>query len=102
MEGWTANQHSIRIIPSGKTNPGFLYAWLASDYGYVLTTRFSYGSVILEFDRDMLGQTFIPRVSREIQNKIGDLILRANDLRDIAWNKEQEAIKLLEKSIIGS
>ncbi len=99
MENWTANQHANRLLASDDINAGYLYAWLASDYGYSLMTRHAYGSVILEFDRFMLASVHIPLPDLPIRNEIGDLVLKANQLRDEAWRKEQEAISKLEKLI---
>ncbi|PZO41432.1 MAG: type I restriction endonuclease subunit R [Pseudanabaena frigida] len=99
MENWTANQHANRLLASDDINAGYLYAWLASDYGYSLMTRHAYGSVILEFDRFMLASVHIPLPKPAIRNEIGDLVLKANQLRDQAWRNEQEAISKLEKLI---
>jgi type I restriction enzyme S subunit len=93
MEGWTANQHANRVLAADGCNPGYLYAWLSSDYGRQLITRQSYGSVILEMDRWMLASVPVPFVSRYERDAIGDLVLRANDLRDQAWSEEQAAIE---------
>jgi type I restriction enzyme, S subunit len=99
MEGWTANQHATRLIAGSEVSPGYLYAWLASDYGQRLLKRYSYGSVILEVDRDMIGSVSIPLPPNGIQKKIGDLVLHANELRDQAWRIERDAIQELENHI---
>lgn len=39
MENWTATEDATRILASENINSGYLYAWLASDYGYCLITR---------------------------------------------------------------
>lgn len=96
MEGWTANQHATRIIPADGMNAGYLYAWLASEYGQLLIRRHSYGSVILEIDKEMLGSVPIPLPKPAIRDKIGNLVLRANELRNRAWAAEQQAREQLE------
>lgn len=101
MEGWTANQHATRLVAGSDVSPGYLYAWLSSDYGQRLVKRFSYGSVILEMDRDMMGSVPIPLPSTGVRDKIGDLVLRANELRDQAWRAERETIEELEGLIEG-
>lgn len=101
MEGWTANQHATRLIAGSAVSPGYLYAWLVSDYGQRLLKRYSYGSVILEVDKGMIGSVSIPLPSNGIQKKIGDLVLRANELRDQAWRIERDAIQELENVIEG-
>ena len=99
MSDWTANQHANRLLASSDMNAGYLYAWLASDYGYSLMTRYAYGSVILEFDREMLSSVPIPLPDRTIRDEIGNLVLKANALRNEAWKKEQTAINKLESLI---
>ncbi|PZO60427.1 MAG: type I restriction endonuclease subunit R [Phormidesmis priestleyi] len=99
MAKWTASEHATRFIAAKDMNPGYLYAWLASDYGYCLITRNSYGSVILEVDKDMFSSILIPLPKKSIRNEIGNLVLRANQLRDQAWRNEQDAITRLENWI---
>lgn len=99
MSNWTANQHATRFIAASNMNPGYLYAWLASDYGNLLITRCSYGSVILEVDLGMFSSVSIPLPDTAIIKEIGNLVLKANQLRDEAWRKEQEAINQLENLI---
>jgi type I restriction enzyme, S subunit len=99
MADWTANQHANRLLASLEMNAGYLYAWLSSDYGYYLMTRHAYGSVILEFDRQMLASVQIPLPEAKIQDEIGNLVLKANQLRDEAWRNEQEAINKIETLI---
>jgi type I restriction enzyme, S subunit len=100
MQGWAGSEHAIRVFSANGTNPGYLYAWLASDYGYILIKRHSYGSVIQEIDLDMLASVPVPLPEKLIRDEIGDLVLRANSLRNKAWEKEQEAISLLETFVI--
>ena len=96
MEGWTANQHATRLVAGSEVSSGYLYAWLSSDYGQRLLKRHSYGSVILEIDRDMIGAVPIPLPTRSVRYKVGDLVFRANELRDQAWRLERQTIEELE------
>jgi type I restriction enzyme S subunit len=99
MAKWTASEDATRILASEDINPGYLYAWLASDYGYCLITRQSYGSVIVHIDLDMLASVPIPLPEKSIRDEIGNLVLKANQLRDEAWRDEQDAITKLENLI---
>jgi len=99
MAQWAANQHATRFVAAPDMNPGYLYAWLASDYGYCLITRHSYGSVILEVDKEMFSSVPIPIPEPSVRDEIGNLVLKANSLRDQAWRKEQDAISKLENLI---
>lgn len=99
MAEWTASEHATRFLASKDMNSGYLYAWLASDYGYCLITRQSYGSVILEVDKEMFSSVPIPLPEPSIRDEIGNLVLKANQLRDEAWRNEQDAINKLENLI---
>lgn len=101
MESWTASEHATRFIAAEDMNPGYLYAWLASDYGNKLIKRYSYGSVILEVDLEMFSSVPIPLPERAVQDEIGNLVLHANELRDLAWRKEQDAIGQIENLVQG-
>lgn len=99
MGEWAGSEHATRFIATDNTMAGYLYAWLASDYGYCLITRNSYGSVILEVDKEMFSSISIPLPEPRIIEEIGVLVLKANQLRDQAWQNEQEAINKLESWI---
>lgn len=99
MDGWTASQDSTRLLAGAGTNPGFLYAWLASDYGQALLTRQSYGAVVVHIDRDMIASVPVPLPDAAAVQAIGDLVLAANDRRNEAWQKEQLALSRLAAAI---
>ena len=99
MSHWTANQHATRFLAAEEMNPGYLYAWLASDYGNCLIKRNSYGSVILEVDLNMFSSVPVPLPEKTIRDEIGRLVLEANRLRDEAWHKERSAIRQIEALI---
>ncbi len=99
MKGWTSSQDSIRVISSEDMNAGYIYCWLSSDYGGCLIKRQTYGSVIVHIDREMLASVPVPLPEAIIRNEIGNLVLKANQLRDEAWRNEQTAINKLESLI---
>lgn len=100
-ENWTANQHIIRIVPASKDVAGYLNIFLASDYGKTLITRFTYGSVVDEIDDNHVSQTAIPLLkNQEIQKKINDLALEANEKRYNAYLLEREALQIMNKDVI--
>jgi type I restriction enzyme, S subunit len=100
MASWTASEDATRIIASENMNAGYLYTWLASDYGYCLITRQSYGSVIVHVDSEMLASVPIPLPEASIRDEIGNLVLKANQLRDQAWRNEKDAIEKIENLIL--
>jgi type I restriction enzyme S subunit len=99
MNGWAANQHALRVTAVDSETAGYLYAWLASSFGQCLLRRYSYGSVIVEIDRHMLADIPVPLLPAPQRQRIGQLVMDANDLRDDAWSLERSALALLHKEI---
>jgi type I restriction enzyme S subunit len=97
MTGWAGSEHATRIIPLNEIVAGYLYAWLSSEYGKQLITRYAYGSVILEIDKEMLASVPVPLLQPADQAHVAQLVLQANGLRNDAWQKEQKALRRLEE-----
>lgn len=98
MEGWAGSEHAIRVIAAEGMNPGFLYAWLESAYGYQLIARHTYGSVVPEIDKEMLASVPVPLVGEQERAFIGAPVLEAKRKWDQAWQLEQTAIAEVEAS----
>ncbi|MBN1828477.1 MAG: restriction endonuclease subunit S [Deltaproteobacteria bacterium] len=100
-EGWAANQHIIRIVPSSLNIAGYLYVFLATDYGHELITRFTYGAVVDEIDASQVSQIAVPILKdASTQKEINHLALEANSKRAEAYRLEQEAIKIINEEVI--
>ncbi len=99
MSGWAGSEHATRLIAVDPVHAGYLYAWLASDYGRHLIRRYAYGSVILEIDKEMIGSLPVPNISETLRASIAELVLAANKLRDDAWQKETKAKAQIEALI---
>lgn len=100
-EGWTVNQHVIRIIPSSNNIAGYLSIFLSTDYGNTLIKRFTYGSVVDEIDADHVAQIQIPILNNiEKQIAINSLALEANEKRYKAYQLEQQAMKIINNEVI--
>ncbi|MFA5105336.1 MAG: restriction endonuclease subunit S [Candidatus Micrarchaeia archaeon] len=100
LDGCTATEHIIRVVPSDAINPGYLYAFLASDYGRQLILRQKYGSVVDEMDNKQVASIPIPIPNRKIMDEIGNLVLEANDKLSEAYYLEKEAIGRVEELIV--
>lgn len=99
--GWTANQHIIRVVPANNDIAGYLYIFLASDYGHTLITRYTYGSVVDEIDDDHVRQIPIPLLhNHNLQKQINSLALEANAKRYEAYKLEQEALRIMNEEVI--
>ncbi len=100
-EGWTANQHIIRIAPANNDIAGYLYAWLSSDYAYPLITRHTYGAVIDEISDKQVSEIPIPMCQDDsIKRQINDTVLIANKKRTRAYELEQKALTILNDKVI--
>jgi type I restriction enzyme S subunit len=96
--GWVANEHCLRIKPANESVAGYIYAWLDSPYAKPLIVRNTYGAVVDEIDDNQLSTVAIPLLkNNDIQQKINNLVLEANELRHQAYLKEQEAINKMNE-----
>lgn len=100
-EHYIPSDHIIRIVAVGRDMAGYLYIFLASDYGQPLIRRFTYGSVVDEIDDHHVRSIAVPLLKdRAAQKKINDLALAANEKRYEAYCLEQDALKMLNEQII--
>ena len=100
-DGWTANQHIIRVVPPNDEIAGYLHAWLSSDYAYPLITRYTHGAVIDEINDRQVSEIVVPLLRDEnVQREINDGVLEANRKRTEAYNLEQEALRVLDEKVI--
>lgn len=101
-EGWVASEHIIRLVPASNSIAGYVYCWLASDYGCELITHYKYGAVVDEIDTNQVSQVQIPLLkNKEVQTKINDLVLEANKKRYNAYLLEQEAIGMVDNLVLN-
>lgn len=100
-ENWTANQHIIRVVPASQDIAGYNYIFLLSDYGRTLIQRYTYGAVVDEIDSNHVSDIPIPLLkNHNIQKKINDLALEANEKRYEAYKLEKKALEILDKEVI--
>ena len=99
--GWTANQHIIRVVPTNIKMAGYLYAWFSSDYAYPLITRYTHGAVIDEINDEQVSKISVPLLQdQDMQREINEMVLKANRKRTEAYNLEQEALRVLDEKVI--
>lgn len=78
------SEHVIRIIPGPEVHPGYLYAAVASDYGYYQATRHIHGSVVDELTTDQTDTILIPLPNSADETQIGELVMKAMNMRVLA------------------
>lgn len=99
-EGWAGTHDLIRVYPVSDDMAGYIYCYLQSEAGKLLINRLAYGSVVDHIEPYHISQLPIPILKNiEVQQKINDLVLEANELRYQAYLKEQEAINKMNEII---
>ena len=100
QDRWAASQHILRIIPDvARTHAGYVAAFLMNAYGWHQLTSKIYGGVVDELTAEDTGGVLIPDPPREVSDEIGDLVVRAFDMRDLAAEMEEEAVAEIEGMI---
>ncbi len=100
-EHWIPSDHIIRVVPASKKIAGYLYIFLASDYGHELITRYTYGSVVDEIDDNHVRNICVPFLKdAAVQANINELALAANQKRYEAYKLEQEALQIMNDDVI--
>jgi type I restriction enzyme S subunit len=95
-EDYAASQHILRVLPDeSKIDAGYLYAFLASPYGYEQILRYQHGSVIDEITDKQIEHVLVPCPSRKDQETIGDMVREAYEKRAEAIHLEDEAQVIL-------
>lgn len=98
MAGVIGSDDLIRIIPdNNELSSGFLYAFLASRYGYSLITQSSYGGVIKHIEPHHLEDISIPIIQLAKRKLVDEKIKEAAEFRYKAHESLKEATSYFEK-----
>jgi type I restriction enzyme S subunit len=99
FEGVLGTDDLIRIIPKNtEVKGGYLYAYLASKYGYGLLIQSSYGAVVQHIEPHHIMDLPIPIFPLDKQEDIHKLIVEASSLRVKANGILKESQKDLKES----
>lgn len=100
-DGYAVSQNVLKLVPTNNNIAGYIYIFLNSEWGTELVRRQTYGSVVDMIDNNSLSSVEIPLLkNQDIQNKINDLALKANQKRYEAYMLEQEALKIMNEEVI--
>jgi len=89
----------IRMKANGKVPAGYLYAWLASDYGFRLIRGTQAGTKLCRPIPKLLAEIPVPVLKEELMNEIDQLVTSAHAKRYAALQLENEAIHRVESAI---
>ncbi len=102
MDGMACSEHVMRVLPDTKKVPaGYLYAYLNSKFGVPLVISGTYGSIIQSIEPHHVSNIPVPRLNKDIELEINDLVERAQSLRCLAIKKLIKTEELLKKFISG-
>lgn len=97
---WIASEDLIRVCPK-KELEGYIYCFLACDYGNALMKRYAFGSVQDHIDCEQVAAFPIPRLKdKNAEREINDKVIQCNELRSEAYRLENKAVSLLEKKVL--
>ena len=66
-----------------------------------LIIRYTYGAVVDEINDAQVSEIVVPLLNDEnVQRKINDTVLEANQKRTEVYNLEQEALRVLDEKVI--
>ncbi|RLG43806.1 MAG: hypothetical protein DRN92_08890 [Thermoproteota archaeon] len=102
-DGWAASEHILRISVKPDFNPGYIVAFLSSLYGEYQIKGKVYGAVvdeIAEQDTSLIEDIDIVLPYKDVQERIGSLVIEAYNKKDEANQIEEEAIKQLEETLM--
>jgi type I restriction enzyme S subunit len=99
FNNWVMSQHVMRLIPdTKKIKPGYLFAFLSSNYGQIQLSQASYGSVQKEVRDFHFGDIAIA-VPDDGGYEIHKKVVRAFDCRADAAEAEDHAFDLFNSAI---
>lgn len=99
ISSWVASDDFIYLKPKDDINPGYLVAFLQSIYGQAQLMRETYGGVVKHLEEFHISKIKLPLPDKLTQDKIGNLVIEAYELKDRANMLEQEAVSMLEKHL---
>lgn len=99
LEGKYIVGEFIRMKTSPEWHPGYLYAWLSTEYGFRFLRSIQSGTKLCRPIPELLMDIPVPELSKELRDNIGKKVKEAYELRYEALQLEKEAISLIEKEI---
>lgn len=103
QDGWAASQHLLRIISGvGGGHPGYIAAFLMTEYGQHQLMSKIYGGVVDELTEADTEAVWIPDAPPKVQSEIGRRVVAAFEKRDEAAAIEEAAVRHFEQALAGA
>lgn len=99
-DGYAVTEDVIRVIPKAQEiHGGFLTAFLQSDYGTAQIISKIYGGVVDHLAEEDVKDVQIPILPFDTQERIGNLVVEAYELRELANQIEDETVTTLQNML---
>lgn len=89
----------LRIDCKDIVDQGYIYTYLKSKVGNKILLTNSYGAVVTHIEPEHLATVPIPNASKEIKEKLNDLIVKSYQLRDDSNHLIDEATILMKEEL---
>lgn len=99
LDGFSCSNNMVRITAADPQDTGYLFVALSNELGVRLLAREAAGSSIPHMEVSRVRNIRLPWPDEEIRLEIGDLAIKARELRDAACVKEEDARRLIENAI---
>ena len=100
MRGMAGSQHFMRVIADdNKIRPGYLHAYLSSEFGVPLIVGGTYGSIIQHIEPEHIAKCPVPRLGSGIEERAHEHVLEAAELRAESQSQLQNATKMLFEAV---
>jgi uncharacterized protein (TIGR03437 family) len=85
MIGMAASQDVLKVVPDeDKIRPGYLFAYLSSKHGLPQVASGTFGSIIVHIEAENIANLPVPRLGKEIEEKVHRWVAEASILRSKA------------------
>lgn len=100
LNGCAVSEHAMRlVIDEEKIAPEYVFAYFCTKQGKDSLAILPYGSVIVTLGEEFLGDVDLPLLPIETQDRITALVKEYSKMTDMAIEKENKAITMVEEEI---
>lgn len=99
LEGKLISGEFIRMNTTDDCPSGYLYAWLASDFGFRFLRSIQSGTKLCRPIPELLRNMIVPKLEDTIMAKIDDVVKKAYSMKFHANKLENQAIAIVEQEI---
>ena len=100
LNGCAVSEHAMRlVIDEEKIAPEYVFAYFCTKQGKDSLAILPYGSVIVTLGEEFLGDVDLPLLPIETQKRITALVKEYSQMTDMAIEKENKAIIMVEEEI---